>query len=32
MHAWGFAETSSLPVAQDACGCSSTGGQVGLLF
>ena len=28
----GFAETSSLPVAQDACGCSSTGGQVGLLF
>ena len=27
-----FAETSSLPVAQDACGCSSTGGQVGLLF
>ena len=28
----GFAETSSLPVAQDACGCSSTAGQVGLLF
>ena len=28
----GFAETSSLPVAQDAYGCSSTGGQVGLLF
>ena len=28
----GFAETSSLPVAQDACGCSSTGAQVGLLF
>ena len=32
IHAWGFAETSSLPVAPDACGCSSTGGQVGLLF
>ena len=28
----GFAETSSLPVAPDACCCSSTGGQVGLLF
>ena len=28
----GFAETSSPPVAQDACGCSSTGEQVGLLF
>ena len=28
----GFAKTSSLPVAQDACGCSSTGGQVGILF
>jgi len=24
----GFADTSSLPVAPDACGCSSTGGQV----
>jgi len=29
---WGFAETSALPVAPDACGCFSTGGQVGLLF
>ena len=28
----GFAEISSLPVAQDGCGFSSTGGQVGLLF
>ena len=28
----GFAETSSLPVAQDACGCSSTGGRVSLHF
>jgi len=28
----GFAETSTLPVAPDACGCFSTGGEVGLLF
>ena len=28
----GFAETSSLPVEPDACGCSSTGGQVGQPF
>ena len=28
----GFAETSSLPLATNACGCSSTGGQVDLLF
>ena len=28
----GFAESSSLPVALDARGCSSTGGQVGLLL
>ena len=28
----GFAETSSLPVTQNACGWPSTGGQVGLLF
>ena len=30
IHAWGVRR--NIVVAPDACGCSSTGGQVGLLF